>query len=67
LAEGAVGEDEFRLQAEFVKLLSGLAGPLASLPVYHSPGAPVALTSHSVTADDYPAVSIRLQEQGPCR
>jgi len=64
LAEGAVGEDEFGYRREFVKLLSGLAGPLASLPVYRSPGAPVALTSHSVTADDYPAVSIRLQEQG---
>jgi hypothetical protein len=37
LAESAVGEDEFGYRREFVKLLSGLAGPLASLPVYHSP------------------------------
>ena len=63
LAEGAVGEDEFGYRTEFVKLLSGLAGAVASLPSYGS-GAPVALTGHSVTADDYPAVSIRLQEQG---
>jgi TonB family protein len=33
-------------------------------PVYTTPNPPVALTSHAVTADDYPPASIRLQEQG---
>lgn len=33
-------------------------------PTYTSPNPPVALTSHAVTADDYPPASVRLQEQG---
>jgi TonB family protein len=33
-------------------------------PVYTSPDPPVPLNSHFVTATDYPAISMRLQEQG---
>jgi TonB family protein len=35
-----------------------------SEPVYTTANPPVALTSHAVTADDYPVDSVRLQEQG---
>lgn len=33
-------------------------------PVYTTPNPPLALTSHAVTVDDYPAASIRLQGEG---
>lgn len=38
--------------------------PAAVAPPPPPPTQPVATTSHAVTSDDYPAVSIRLQEQG---
>jgi len=40
------------------------APPPPPPPPPPAPTAPVATTSHQVTADDYPPVSIRLQEQG---
>jgi protein TonB len=36
----------------------------AVAPVYTFPDPPVPLNSHFVTAADYPAISMRLQEQG---
>jgi Ca-activated chloride channel homolog len=78
LAEDARGEDSFGYRAEFIALLNraqaltSLQPPAganerpASTPeaVYTAPNPPVALTSHVVTADDYPPASVRLQEQG---
>ena len=39
---------------------AAMAPAAAGIP----PSLPIAITSHAVTADDYPPVSIRLQEQG---
>jgi TonB family protein len=43
---------------------AGPRRPTIAEPVYTAPNPPRAITSHAVTADDYPADSIRLQEQG---
>jgi TonB family protein len=77
IADGAKGADAFGYRAEFVSLLQR-GGRLATIqapslfprparlgePVYAAPNPPQPLSSHAVTADDYPPVSIRLQEQG---
>jgi TonB family protein len=42
---------------------AGGISPIAVMPP-SAPTPPVALTSHAITAGDYPAISLRLQEQG---
>ena len=73
LAEDARGEDSFGYRAEFIALLNRAQALTSRQPadsaevVYTTPNPPVALTSHVVTADDYPPASVRLQEQGSVR
>jgi len=50
------------VEAALPQTAAGEHGP--AIPVYTAPNPPQALTTHAVTADDYPADSIRLQEQG---
>jgi Ca-activated chloride channel family protein len=75
IAENAIGADPFGYRREFMQLLqrAEMADPierltrarrLASTIVTTSPNIPVALTTHEVTAADYPPISVRLQEQG---
>ena len=44
--------------------LKNKAGQETPVPVYTAPNPPQAITSHAITADDYPEISVRLQEQG---
>jgi len=75
IAENATGADPFGYRREFIQLLQraeradpierlARAQRLASTVVTASPNIPVALTTHEVTAADYPPISVRLQEQG---
>ena len=45
-------------------IYAGHSPPAIPEPVYTAPNPPQALTSHAVMAGDYPADSVRLQEQG---
>jgi TonB family protein len=40
------------------------AGQETPAPVYTAPNPPQPITSHAITAEDYPEASVRLQEQG---
>jgi Ca-activated chloride channel family protein len=72
IAQAARGDDEFGYRNEFIQLLrrASAMAPRTSAAsadaavTYVAPNPPRPLTSHAVTADDYPPESVRLQEQG---
>ena len=81
IAQEAKGDDEFGYRNEFVQLLrtartAASLQPLgrardrdlpAPVTVSNLYSPPIPMTSHAVTAADYPAISVRLQEQGTVR